>query len=615
MGFSTLSYDLIDLFARIDRGDLQLPDFQRDYSWDVDRIRALIVTVLRGYPMGCLMALDTRNENMRFRPRPLEGAPNTGNNPGMLLLDGQQRLTTLYHSLQGDGIVDTVDFRNKRIRRKFYMDVNKALSADILPLEAVFSVNEKGVVKSHFGPDIPGGVTDRETALAAGVIPVSALLSDEGTDMIFDLAEGPDLVAEAATAFSGSARDRAKHFHNTVAKPLIRYSVPMIRLDRETAQGGVGSIFAQANSAGLQMDVFDLLTAVFANEDPDFKLHDDWADTEATLRQYPALDSMGRTEFLTAVALFVTAQEGYASGQREDILRLNLPTYRAASAAIRAAFVETAEFLRQRCIVDPSLVPYPTQLVPLTVILALLGGSAELGEDDTHSEAWDRLYRWFWCGIFGELYGSAAIGIRAARDIDEVTPWIRDTEQSSGTPAREPATVTDARFVESRLLSVDPESAVYKGIYALIMARGAKDWRTAQPFTGANFAELGTRFSRIFPAQWCVDHDVEPVLVDSVLNHTPMGRRTEHLIETSSPARYLPRVQAKSLMEDSEFDAVLAGHFLDPELLHKAQAEEFFADRRQRLIDMVEYAMGKQATRDVVESDLHGGEEGPNAFL
>ena len=69
MGFSTLSYDLIDLFARIDRGDLQLPDFQRDYSWDVDRIRALIVTVLRGYPMGCLMALDTRNEKMRFRPR------------------------------------------------------------------------------------------------------------------------------------------------------------------------------------------------------------------------------------------------------------------------------------------------------------------------------------------------------------------------------------------------------------------------------------------------------------------------------------------------------------------------------------------------------------------
>ena len=94
MGFTTPSYDLNDLFARIDRGDIQLPDFQRAYSWDEDRIRSLIVTVLRGYPVGALMALDTRNETMRFRPRPLAGAPDTGVNPGLLLLDGQQRLTT-----------------------------------------------------------------------------------------------------------------------------------------------------------------------------------------------------------------------------------------------------------------------------------------------------------------------------------------------------------------------------------------------------------------------------------------------------------------------------------------------------------------------------------------
>ena len=96
MSFSTPSYDLLDLFGRIDRGDLQLPDFQRDYSWDVDQIRSLLVTVLRGYPVGCFMALDTRNEPMRFRSRPLGGAPDRGVDLGLLLLDGQQRLTTLY---------------------------------------------------------------------------------------------------------------------------------------------------------------------------------------------------------------------------------------------------------------------------------------------------------------------------------------------------------------------------------------------------------------------------------------------------------------------------------------------------------------------------------------
>ena len=69
---------------------------------------------------------------------------------------------------------------------------------------------------------------------------------------------------------------------------------------------------------------------------------------------------------------------------------------------------------------------------------------------------------------------------------------------------------------------------------------------------------------------------MEPVLVDSVLNHTPMGGRTEHPALKPPPRRATYRAsQAKSLMEDSELDAaVLAGPFLDPELLHKAQAGE-----------------------------------------
>lgn len=70
MGFSTPSYGLNDLFVRIDRGELQLPDFQRKYSWGVDRIRSLIVTVLRGYPVGCFMALDTRNTPCVSAPAP-----------------------------------------------------------------------------------------------------------------------------------------------------------------------------------------------------------------------------------------------------------------------------------------------------------------------------------------------------------------------------------------------------------------------------------------------------------------------------------------------------------------------------------------------------------------
>ena len=595
MGFTTPSYDLNDLFARIDRGDIQLPDFQRAYSWDEDRIRSLIVSVLRGYPVGALMALDTRNETMRFRPRPLAGAPDTGVNPGLLLLDGQQRLTTLYHCFRGNGSVDTTDFRSKKITRTFYVDLHKAISEEIMPDEAVFAVNQHGELCSHFAPNIAGAIVDRETALDACCIPVSALLSEEGTSMLFELAAAND----------GVNRDVVSAFNNRILRPLSGYDVPMIRLSRETARAGVGSIFAQANSAGLQMDVFDLLTAVFASEDPDFHLAQDWAEVEADLRRSPALDGIGRNEFLSAVSLYVSGEKGNAGGQREDILQLSLAEYKAASATLRITFREVAEYLAERCILSLEQVPYNEQIIPLAVILARL---AERHGVLSKKESWDRLNQWFWSGVFGELYGSSAVKLRAARDVDEVTAWV------AGESEVVPKTVQDATFRESRLLSIDESDGVWHGLYALLMARGARDWRTGTEFNRNTFEELKPGFFPVFPLNWCKRHGVSEVLANSVLNRTPMGKRTEVVLDGYAPERYLPRVQSKSIMEDAEFDEVLSSHELDIDLFRSTRAQEFFIDRRERFVGIVEYALDKKVIRDVDEANLSGGEEGPQAF-
>lgn len=595
MGFSTPSYDLNDLFARIDRGDIQLPDFQRSYAWDEDRIRSLIVTVLRGYPLGAFMALDTRNEAMRFRPRPLAGAPNTGVNPGLLLLDGQQRLTTLYHCFRGEGFVDTTDFRSKKVSRKYFVDLRKATSEDIMPDEAVFAINQHGELRSHFAPDIEGTLDSREAAVQACCIPVSVLLSEEGTSMLFELAAAND----------GANRDVVAAFNNRILRPLSGYTVPMIRLSRETASSGIGSIFAQANSAGLQMDVFDLLTAVFASEDPDFHLAEDWAGVEKQLRAFPALDGIGRNEFLSAVSLLVSGEKGNAGGQREDILQLSLNEYRKASQTLVITFREVAEFLAERCILSLEQVPYSEQIIPLAVILARL---AEKKGVLSSQDAWDRLNQWFWSGVFGELYGSSAVRLRAARDVDEVTAWV------AGETEDVPKTVRDASFRESRLLSVGEHDGVWHGLYALLMARGAKDWRTGRPFNRHSFEELQPGFFPVFPLRWCERHGVSGVLANSVLNRTPMGKRTEVVLDGHSPERYLPRVQSKSIMEDAEFDSVLASHDLEPELLTAKTAHQFFADRRERFVGIVEYALNKKVVRDVDEANLSGGEEGPQAF-
>lgn len=591
MAFTTPSYSLPDLFARIDRGELQLPDFQRSFAWNIDHIHSLLVTVLRGYPLGALLALDTRNEPVRFGSRPILGAPETGEAPGLLLLDGQQRLTTVYQCFQGDGLVETVDFRSKRITRRFFVDVVRAVDGDLLPEDAVFAVDPNGRVTSHFGPELREPLTSPEAEAAAGCVPVDSLLGQSGADLLFDMAASAE----------PRIREAIKRFHHNIVAPLAAYDVPMIRLGRETARAGVGSIFAQANSAGLQMDVFELLTAVWRTEDPDFSLADEYARVENRLLAHPVLGGVDHTAFFTALSLVVTFRRGRAGGQREDILTLTLDDWRSSTGDVLIGFDRAAQFLSDRRMFTPEQVPFSAQLIPLAAILALVG--------ELETEPMNRLNRWFWNGVFGELYGTSAVDLRSSRDVAEVTLWVLEPE------APEPHTVSTSSFTESRLMSVGQSSAVWQGIYSLLMARGARDWRTGKPFDAETFAELEPTFEPVFPRDWCLAHGIDAEWADSVLNRTPMGKRTEMMLQGYDPTRYLLRVQSKSIMEDDEFDAVLASHELDPELLLASDAPAFFADRRERFIGMVEYATGHPVVRDLDAADVRGGEEGPNAFV
>lgn len=586
MGFTTPSYPLPDLFARAERGELQLPDFQREYVWDVDRVRSLITSVLRGYPIGSLLALDTRNVPMRFRSRPLRGAPDTGREPGLVLLDGQQRLTSLYHALRGSGVVPARDFRGRLIERRFFVDVEAAAAggAAPLPIESVFAVDTEGHVRSHFGPDLGGPVTSRETMVEHGVIPVSWLLGAEGTNLLVDMA------AQAQTPQRLAA---VKAFHGAVVPQIVAYSVPVVRIDRETSLDGVGQIFAHANVAGVQMDVFDLLGALFSLQDESFDLGEHWEGVDKQLREHPALDGIERIEFLRAMSLLLTGRRGAAAGHRGDILNISLPDYREHTAELVAAFGSAAEFLEQRCFITPEQVPYAAQIVSLAAIMARL---AEDGEE-RGQDAVDRLNRWLWCGLFGELYGGHAPTTRSGADVDEVTPWVR------GQTEKLPRTVENAALRQSRLLSAGPDSGVYRGVYALIMARGARDWRTGEAFNAETSERLEPGFHEVFPRGFCEAHGVAPQLAGSVLNRTPMGIRTKVLIENNGPKRYLPRLQSKSLMDDAEFDAMLAGHQLDPVLARASDHAGFFADRLSRFTEIIEYSMGTPVIRDLGEGE------------
>jgi uncharacterized protein with ParB-like and HNH nuclease domain len=116
--FQTNPFYLRELLEKCHRGQLQLPDFQRSWVWDEDRIKSLIASVSRAFPIGALMALETGGP-VEFKPRPVEGAPPEAKAvlPQSLLLDGQQRMTSLYQVALRRKVVETVTPKKKKVKR------------------------------------------------------------------------------------------------------------------------------------------------------------------------------------------------------------------------------------------------------------------------------------------------------------------------------------------------------------------------------------------------------------------------------------------------------------------------------------------------------------------
>ncbi|SIQ12158.1 hypothetical protein SAMN05518682_1367 [Cellulosimicrobium aquatile] len=628
MGFQTPQLKLTELLADVGSGKIQLPDFQRGYKWDDERIRQLLVTVLRGHPMGALMLLETGGDHVRFKPQPIERVTADLNRvrqtdpaatlaePDRLLLDGQQRMTSLYQSLTGTGIVETQDARGKDLERRYFLDVERALGDPSDQEEAVRSLPADGVVRTLFDRGVELDVSSHDRQVEAGLMPFTVLFGGNVLGWLVDYlnAGGPDDMPRRSAVVNA--------FNTQVAQPVTGYVVPAIQLDKQTTKEAVATVFEKVNSGGLPLNNFELLTAIFAGDaayyaehGDDFRLGEDWETTRVAFGPYPVLRDIKSTDFLQAVLLLATIERkqrdvaagkpkpAAVSARGEDVLKLTLAEYLRWAPRVREGMIWAAGFYTRQHIHTSAFLPYRTQTVPLAVLRVLLGEQI-----DAHAVL-ARIRQWYWCGVLGELYGSTTES-RFARDVEQVPAWALAAKSGADVPA--PVTVQDSHFVESRLLSMRTRnSAAYKGLYALLMTQHCIDWRVDQAIDQASYLDLQIDVHHIFPKAWCEKNGIDPDLRESIVNKTPLAKKTNIFLRGDSPAVYLPRLEKDTTLPPEHLDRLLRTHLVDPALLRAADFGAFFDARREALVGLIEQATGKRVTRDVVVQDgsLHGSED------
>lgn len=615
MAGSTFQTNPIDLYKLLDdcqRGVMQLPDFQRSWVWDEDRIKSLIASVSRAFPVGALMALDTGGE-VNFKPRPVEGAPANTKQvlPNSLLLDGQQRMTSLYQVTLRGKVVDTVTPKNKKVKRWFYIDIHKALDPSVDREDAIISVPEDRMIRTEFGREVVRDLSSPELEYGALMYPVAQVFDwDRWQDGFDQYWKGDANEAE---------RETFRKFKREVLENFKYYRVPVISLDRSTSKEAVCVVFEKVNTGGKPLDAFELVTAMYAADG--HELRKDWYGDETqkgrhrrfvdTLRPADSeagiIANVSNTDFLQAISLFYTRERRRdaesagkqgkelpaVTGNRQALLNLPLTAYKQFEKQVEHGFMQAAKFLHMLHIYRIFDLPYQSQLVPLAAIIADIGDAWE------HEANRAKLVRWYWNGVFGELYGSA-VETRIAKDFIEVPVWLQ------GGP--EPTSVKETIFRADRLKTMRMRlSAAYKGMNALLMKEGSQDFRSGQKFDHTVFFGENVDIHHIFPQAWCKRKGIPSVVYDSIINKTPLSYRTNRIIGGVAPSEYLAKLEKGDkqtpVIESERLDAYLRSHLIDPAILRCDDFGAFMDDRQKRLLGLIEQATGKSAYTGEMDED------------
>ena len=511
---------LKELLGEINSRTMALPDFQRDFVWEPGATQELIVSIANSYPAGSI--LRVRDEKRVFAAREFEGAPALeGKKHTFLVLDGQQRLTSLYQAFFGVG------------EHQYYLDLKKLLEG--ADFEEAIS-HERATTKR---------VKARQSfdhQAKELILPLSVLKGGAGGFLNWLLLVTNPLPQEERTRMLDALTKINERWITTIDD----YHFPVVTLSDKTEADALCTIFETLNRTGVKLSVFELLTARFWPQK--INLRGLWDNAR---EEYSILDDFEVDPYYVLQAISLACRKT-PSCKRSDVLNLPPADLEAWWSPVIAGLANGLDILRDDCkVVLPKWLPYRTMLAPLAAVLAILGNpkTAEAGAQR------ENLKRWFWCAVFGQAYESAA-NSQSAKDVADLIAWLRGGNL--------PETVSAFRFDPKALRDVTPrQRSIYQGLICLILGSGtgARDFHTQAVITGKLMAEQGIDDHHLFPSNYLeTKKGIKSARQrDCILNRTLIDRTTNQMISDRAPSDYLAQIRDT---HGFPFDAVLMSHCL-----------------------------------------------------
>ena len=548
-----------------------LPHFQRYFDWKKEDITDFLKSIFNDYYVGAFLLWDAGGEP-EVKVQPIKGAESGADlKAHSVILDGQQRITSLFYAILGpklSGFEDKSNWRDTRIYREhplyFFADFGTFLRDPKSPY--VIKVYRRRI--------------KNEDCFKSLLFP------------FYELDRYDDWVSEFEKFLRNYSSNQAKIYDikEIIRKKLAHiwagYEIPYISLPKEMRIHEVTEIFEQLNTKGKPLSVFDLLIARLFKYD--IKLKDLW---DATAKKHPSIFRYSKRIEKTPIYILQAISLSYdknSSAKRSDILDIYKNIYEDnESWTFEKHWFELSEYLNSALeklenlrdgfgVKDEKEVPF-TPMIP--VLAALL---RTIESQDNKADCYQKLDKWYWSSVFTNAY-SAAADSQMTADFKDMKEWFEDSSKM-------PKTVRNmiSNFPKLSFREIQSKwNSKYRGVMSLIALEGAQDFDTSQVLENARENDKDHIFPRSRKLGFGLDKSIH-----SVLNMTWMSKDTNRNIKQfKKPSAYLPDFISKKYGGDeNKFIEILKTHLISKPaygFLLKDDIASFMEEREQIILSKI----------------------------
>lgn len=562
-----------ELVDKIERGGLRLPEMQRRYVWRSTRVRDLLDSLYRGYPSGAILLWET-DESVPLQEMAVaqQVSPYQGS---QLLLDGQQRLTSLSAVIRGEAV--KVRGRKRPIELLFNLEHPDELAV-------VTEVNEDSDEDEDDDDDRTDDEADssedelqrrfnRMTFVVATRkleqlpqwVRVSEVFKSDG--------DGPFLKRAGVEGFDDPNYER---YSQRLARlrGIRKYSYRIDVLDRTLSYDEVTEIFVRVNSLGAKLRSSDLALAQITAK---------WRNSLATFEEFQIRCT--KVGFELDLGLHLKNLVAFATGQSRfmSVGGLKLDALRGGWDAAVRGLEFALNFVKNNATIDsPALLSSPF----LLITVAMFGHRRDFSLSEGEAQ---RLRQWI---LVANAKGRYSRG-SSETILDQDLATLREGGGAQDLLDRLRQQVGRLDVAPDELEGRNQRSALFKTMFLAFRSAGARDWRSQLAIAlDHSGVQHRLQFHHVFPKARLKGY-VTGREADDIANLSFISGRMNNQIATKLPFEYFPEVVAKSGAVALEAQCIPS----DPDLLVLDGYKGFLQARRelvaQRLNEFLGVASGR----------------------